>query len=166
MVGDRLRLCLNCGVVKHTKQRYNCPNCTTLMRQVDGRMRKVAETLTEADLDVAFAICDTYTTTDKSNAEIIVGFSIKYDKLLFSKLAEHFKFCQDYRLFPDRHTAYQVLNYLTIPESMIIFEYSRPLDDSENVKSKLKEAIEELQDWATSIKCSGEWSVCKLRGDF
>lgn len=136
------------------------------MRQVDGRMRKVAETLTGADLDVAFAICDTYTTTDKCNAEIIVGFSQEYDKLLFTNLPESFKFYQDYRLFPNRYTAYQVLNYLAIPESMIIFEYSRPIDEYNNVKAELKEVIKELQEWTTGIKDSAEWAVCKLRGDF
>ena len=121
MVGDRLRLCLNCGFVKHTKQRYNCPNCTTLMRQVDGRMRKVAETLTEADLDVAFAICDTYTTTDKCNAEIIVGFSIKYDKLLFQRWQNTLSSAKTtvYYLIGIRRI--RCLTTFNIPESMIIF---------------------------------------------
>lgn len=78
-----MRVCLSCKTTRYTKRKSYCPVCKNTMIHIDGRLRKVVETLHELDLSIAFAYCEAHTSSGMSTAEIIIGLGVPYDKFLF-----------------------------------------------------------------------------------
>lgn len=159
----QVKLCLQCKTTRYTKNPCKCPICENTMIQVDGRLRKVAESLHQSDLRIAFATCETYTNTGMCTAEIIIGFALDYDNFLFENLPEHFVFISD-KYGPTNYTLDYVLNHIGGKISMIIFNYCDHPSRCEPAPEVLKGAIAELYDWANGIRGTGKWAVAKLGG--
>lgn len=133
------------------------------MIQVDGRLKKIVESLNKSDYHISFAKCVEYTNSDICEVEILIGFASAYDRFLFEDLPEHFEFISD-KYHPRNYTLTYILNYVNRPMSMIIFDYYNHSSKSEPSQVMLKEAINSLYDWAKKIEGSGKWAVYKLGG--
>ena len=157
-----MRYCTNCMTRKYIKRPSKCPCCANMMIQVDGRLRKTVESLNKSQYRVAFAFCETYTTTGMCTAEIILGFASDYSDFIFQGLPKHFEFITDKGGNRNQYTLNYVLNHLGMPMCMLIFDYCNNPDSSEPVAKVLKDAIEELYKWALDIETTAKWAVYKL----
>lgn len=158
-----MRLCLQCNTTKYTKRNCSCSVCGNLMIQVDGRpLRKVVESLAQADLRIAFATYDAYETDNICVVELAIGFSEAYDKFIFNELPEHFEFISD-KYGPSHYTLNYVLNHLGGPMSMVMFDYCNHPSNCASAQVKLKEVVSQLYDWCVDIK-DNRWPVLKLGG--
>lgn len=159
-------LVCKCGYKRYTKRNSKlggtCPICKDRLVPCDGRLRHIVESLNRSDYLVAFAYCETYTTTGMCTAEIIIGFASDYDDFIFQGLPEHFEFITDKYCNPSQYTLNYVLNHLGVPMSMLIFDYSAHPDRSEPATKVLKDKIEELSKWALDIETTAKWAVYKL----
>lgn len=158
-----MRLCLTCGAKRYNKSRRTCDCCGSAMRQVDGRLRKVVESLTKSEFLVAFATCETYTRSEICTAEILIGFCEPHDKFVASGLPEHFMFVSDRYGNQNPYSLNYVLNHLGRPMSMIVFDYCGHPAKHPPAEDELKKAIGELYKWAMDIE-NNKWFVYKLGG--
>lgn len=90
-----MRLCLQCGFTRYTKRSGVCQKCGHHLTQVDGRLRKVVESLTRSEYAVAFATCETTAVTNISYVGIILCFNQIYDDFVFSSLPKNFRHISD-----------------------------------------------------------------------
>lgn len=97
-------------------------------------------------------------------ADIIIGFAEPYDRFLFKDLPEHFEFISDKYGYQPPYTLTYVLNHLGRPMSAIMLDYCGHPDRSEPAEVVLKDAINQLYEWAVDIRGSGKWAVYKLGG--
>lgn len=134
------------------------------MIHVDGRLRKVVESLHNSDLCIVFAYYESHTISGMCTAEIIIGLGVPYDKFLFEELPMHFEFVSDKYAGQSPYSLNYVLNHMGRLMSMIMFDYCGDPDKHEPASVALKKAINELYEWAESLKVSGKWSVWKLLG--
>lgn len=160
-----MRVCLRCKTTRYTKKKSYCPKCKNTMIHIDGRLRKVVEVLHSLDIVIAFAYCESHTSSSISTAEIIIGLGAPYDKLLFEELPEHFEFMSDKYANQSPFSLNYILNHMGKLMSMILLDYGTLPGRNAPASVVLKEEIEELYTWAESLRGSGRWSVWKLLGD-
>lgn len=159
-----MRVCLRCKFTRYNNRSGACPVCNDRLVQCDGRLRKTVESLNKSEYLVAFARCETYETSEICTAEILIGFLEPYDKFIFSGLPEHFEFVSDRYGNQAPYALNYVLNHIGRPMSMVMYDYCEHPDRSKPVKDVLKEAINELYDWALDIESTAKWAVYKLGG--
>lgn len=158
-----MRLCLQCKFVRYSKQKGLCPNCGNRLVQVDGRLRKVVESLAKSDYQIAFANCETYTIPNMFSVQIVIGFIIPYDAFVFQDLPEYFIFTTDKHGYQHPYALSYVLNHTGSRMSMLSYEcYGDPFRHT-SAEHELKIAISELYKWAKTIE-ENKWFVYKLGG--
>ena len=157
-----MRYCPECQTKKYTKRPSTCPKCNNPMIKVDGRLRKVVESLFKSEYQVAFAYCETYIVSEVCVAEIFIGFEKPYDKFIFEGLPEHFEFECDRYAHQVPYSLNYVLNHIGKPMAMILFSYCGDTTRHTPANKELKKAISELYDWTLGI--SDRWCVYKLGG--
>lgn len=159
-----MRVCLSCDTYRYTRKKSYCPKCRNAMIHIDGRLRKVIELLYKADLQIAFAYCESHTSNGICTAEIIIGLGVPYDKFLFEELPSHFEFLSDKYAGQSPFSLNYVLNHLGKLMSMLMLDYASLPERSRPASIVLREEIDELYTWAESLKGSGRWAVAKLMG--
>lgn len=158
-----MRLCLHCGYVRYNSRNGACPKCKNAMIQVDGRLRKVVDSLTKSEYSIAYAKCETYETSEIYTVELIIGFLLPYDKYIFQDLPAHFEFVTDKYGYQPPYSLSYLLNHTGGQISMILFECCGDPERHTSAKEELSQAIDELYAWAVDIEVN-RWFIYKLSG--
>lgn len=158
-----MRLCLHCKYVRYNKNSGACPVCGDRLVLVDGRLRKVVESLAKSEYTIAFATCETYTIPNLYSVQLIIGFVLPYDEYIFQDLPEHFQFVSDKYGYQPPYTLSYVLNHTGSKMSALLYECcGDPFRDG-TAEQELKRAINELYAWSKDV-AENKWFIYKLAG--